>query len=355
MTKAVPLKPIIAITGLVYGFLHWAKKHPEWIESHYSKIVYPLLFRGRKWFFQSLDTAVGDGLYLLFFLLFIVGCIRALHYNLRSVFLIVTLCLCLFFLWFELSWGVNYYRLPLEQKMAISAEERTADDLYSTTLFLAQQTNALHHLITSSADEQVAFPYSLEEFIGLLKYTASPSGVTTNAKASWYSTPLLYAGFSGYLNPFTLEAQVNAKIPPLQMPVTIAHEMAHQEGYAAENEASYIGFLRTFNHPDPYIRYASCMFALRHCFGALNRINADDAKYIRQTLSPGILTEFSNLYAFWEKYKNPLRTYTKKSYDKFLKANGQQQGIQSYSEVVRLLIHGYCQNLEIPFQFGNNL
>ena len=56
------------------------------------------------------------------------------------------------------------------------------------------------------------------------------------------------------INPFTLEAQVNMRMPKINLPVTIAHEMAHQLGYAAENEANFIGFINTFKNADPCLQ-----------------------------------------------------------------------------------------------------
>jgi len=56
-------------------------------------------------------------------------------------------------------------------------------------------------------------------------------------KKSMLSLPLTYMGFSGYLNPLTNEAQVDYLIPKFKLPTTAAHEIAHQLGYAAENEA----------------------------------------------------------------------------------------------------------------------
>ena len=59
----------------------------------------------------------------------------------------------------------------------------------------------------------------------------------SSVKNSILSTPLSYMGFSGYINPFTLEAQINVNTPQLYLPTTICHEIAHQMGYSAENEA----------------------------------------------------------------------------------------------------------------------
>ena len=37
------------------------------------------------------------------------------------------------------------------------------------------------------------------------------------------------------------EAQVNDRIPKTGYPTTTCHEMAHQIGFAAENEANFVG------------------------------------------------------------------------------------------------------------------
>ena len=72
-------------------------------------------------------------------------------------------------------------------------------------------------------------------------------------------------GFGGYLNPFTLEIQVNSLMPKTSLAITIPHEQAHQLGYAAENEANFIGFLACIYNKDLYYQYTGYSFALRYC------------------------------------------------------------------------------------------
>jgi hypothetical protein len=56
-------------------------------------------------------------------------------------------------------------------------------------------------------------------------------------------TPLLnYIGTSGYYNPFTSEAQMNYQMPVFNRPFVACHEMSHQMGYGAEDEANFVGF-----------------------------------------------------------------------------------------------------------------
>ena len=75
-------------------------------------------------------------------------------------------------------------------------------------------------------------------------------------------------GYAGYLNPFTLEAQVNMLgCQKSTYPITIAHEMAHQLGYAAENEANFIGSSQCISKQGPILfNMLLLLFGLRHCY-----------------------------------------------------------------------------------------
>ena len=59
-----------------------------------------------------------------------------------------------------------------------------------------------------------------------------------------------YLGFYGYYNPFTGEGQVNTTIPKFLQPYITCHEIAHQLGYAKENEANFVGYLAAASSKD---------------------------------------------------------------------------------------------------------
>ncbi len=146
-------------------------------------------------------------------------------------------------------------------------------------------------------------------------------------------------GYAGYLNPFTGEAQVNGRIPRLSYITTAAHEMAHQQGYAPEQEANYQAFLTTTHHPNPYIRYAGATFALRYCLNALYPLNPRAAQALKEKIRPGILVNFQALAAFWKAHQNPLGPFFELFYDRYLKSQGQKAGVISYSLVVAFIVH----------------
>ena len=80
-------------------------------------------------------------------------------------------------------------------------------------------------------------------------------------------------GFSGYINPFTIEANINSKIPIISYASTISHEIAHQIGYASENEANYIGILSNQISSNLEINYSGNLIALQYLLSELYYVN----------------------------------------------------------------------------------
>ena len=152
-------------------------------------------------------------------------------------------------------------------------------------------------------------------------------------------------GYSGYLNPFTLESQVNTKIPIQSLITTSLHESAHQLGYATEKEANFIAYQSAIKNDDPYIRYAGYSFALRYFFSELNAIDRNKANDLVEKINSGVLKNLKETSDFWKKYENPFEVIIKKTYDTYLKANDEQSGLKSYNEMVGLVIN-YHKNLE---------
>ncbi|GIZ09416.1 hypothetical protein FUMI01_21430 [Flavobacterium sp. UMI-01] len=157
-------------------------------------------------------------------------------------------------------------------------------------------------------------------------------------KKSLISLPLTYMGFSGYLNPFTNEAQVNDLIPMYQFPIVTVHEMAHQIGYASESECNFIGVLAATQHPNLYFQYSGYSFALRYCLGNWQMRDKKTLESLLKTIHPGVLQNYQESENFWKKYESPIETAFHVFYDQFLKANQQTEGMNSYSKFLNLLL-----------------
>ena len=321
---------------LLYGMTWAASNYTEQLEVFYSNGLYPFLFKARSLYFNRFPFSIGDIFYGFVFLttLYLIKIINWRNWSV--IFLRFTAAILLLLLWFQLSWGLNYYRRPILANQELKTY--TEEELTQLTRFFALESNQLHLQLSKGDSLAVALKGSKKEIINRIATAPSQHKIKGKAKISIFSLPLSYMGFSGYLNPFTLEAQVNGRMPKINLPLTAAHEMAHQQGYAAENEANFVGFLHCYQHPEPEIQYAAVLFGFRYTYNELYKANPTVARAILCSLYPGILDNFKASSTFWQKHENPLEPLFKKSYDRYLKVNNQSLGIQSYNAVVSLLI-----------------
>lgn len=313
-------------------FIDWCRNNPEWVDQYYGEMLYPYLQSFRSYCIERLAFSFGDILYLAILISGIAFVISNRKQLIQKPFVSLSnsiALLAVIHLFFQLSWGLNYYKTPLEGVAGknIQYEEW---ELQETLDILIQKTEALHKTLAKNDSLPVPFPLRKSDY--LRELSSNP------VKQSLWSLPISYMGVAGYLNPFTGEAHVNYLQPTLGFITTAAHEKGHQRGIAPENEANFYAFTTTYQHKNLHIRYAAYSFALRYCWSALHRLNSGCASERTQQLLPGIRKEYRVLQHFWMQYQNPFQPIIDRAYDRFLKANGQQSGRQSYSQVVALLI-----------------
>lgn len=324
-------------------------QYPEFVEQYYSNGLYPVISKVFRFTLGWLPFSFGDFVYA-FAIVYIIRWFYKNRLRLRrdtKHWLIdIASALAIIYGAFHLFWGMNYHRLPLHKSLNIE-NEYTTEQLVEVTKKLIKKSNLLHAQITKNDTLKVDIPFSKSDIFKMtpkgydnLKNTfPSLEYYPTSIKKSLFSYPLTYMGFSGYLNPLTNEAQVDGLIPVYKFPTTSAHEVAHQLGYAAENEANFIGCLATINHDDIYIKYTGYTFGLRFCLNEIYR--RDEALYeqIVKTVNTGVLKNYKEVRDFWEAHQNPTEPLFKLFYGNFLKANKQSKGMQSYNYVVALLVN----------------
>ncbi len=320
-----------------------------WIETYYSNGLYPYISKALRLIFGWFPFSIGDiiGLYLL---VIVLKNIYVLFTNKFKNFIPKLLGLFAFLsvlhFCFYLFWGLNYFRAPLAKNLKLTQGEYTTEELYETTKNIASEFNRVHCDITQNDTVKVIVPYSSKEIYDIAPYGYINLASTypqlqyhfPSIKSSLVSTFQSYNGTSGYINPITIEAQINNQIPKTGFAATTCHEIAHQIGWAAENDANFIGFLAATFHDDLYFNYSGYRMAYTYCIRELRKRDKSLAKKVMQTINKGILKDYNNSYLHWKQYENPIEPYLKKGYNSYLKANKQSKGINSYSYVVDLLI-----------------
>lgn len=347
---------------LFLAFILWiilclSKAHPNFIQEYYTQGFYTyystLSYELTKWFTFSL----GDILYICIALYAIQFCYKLVQskhtlFNKIITLLVASLySITYIFALFIITWGLNNYNTPLETKLNYS-KDYSNEDLLEVSYKILKQTQRQHKLLSTHKDTKVKNPYSVEQILhqvprGMQKAALELKVFTyrkTTIKESLFSPLITYMGFSGYINPFTNEAQINNQIPKLTMIVTASHETAHQLGFSRESEANFIGYIASKNQELEINRYAANIFALRYCLRELNKKEPVMFQAILQEIPKGIQDNLRENALFWHSHRNFTDSFFNIFYDNFLKATNQKQGLQSYNKFVDFLIQFYKDN-----------
>lgn len=331
-------------------FVGFISRRPDWVEKNYSNGIYPVISSFFRRLLGWIPFSIGDLLYFLLALVFlrwlwllIQTRMAPFRQHLYSFLAFVSII----FFAFHLFWGFNYYRIPLQEKLGIVSLEYSKEELIETTQEHIAKLNSIHSVLVQNDSLAVEIPYKRREMYRMSSMTYKHLLIDSidfsfkrkSIKNSLMSTPLTYMGFSGYLNPFTGESQVNKKIPKTIFPVTSCHEMAHQLGYASEGETNYIGYLACADNVDMYFRYSGELSAVQHLLYSLAQIDKEIYKTYFGKLNVGIQKNIQKNHDFWDSYHTPLEPYFKRFYDAYLKANRQEEGIHSYNEMVGYLVN----------------
>lgn len=336
-------------------FISWLKSYPEWIERYYSTGIYPYISSFFRITLGWIPFSVGDLLLIVFFFLGI----RSLYlffkkFRKKGFSLLIQLFsfISVLYFCFYVFWGLNYFRTPLVNSLNLKNQTYSTEQLISLAEVLVQKTNDQQLLITQDTLESVIVPYKPKELY--FKATQSYNELSKtypqfsyhhpSVKSSLISVLQSYNGTAGYLNPLTGEAQVNYKIPKTSFPATTCHEIAHQIGFSAENEANFIGFLAAIHSKDKYFQYSGYKMALRYTLVEIYKRDKIVYKTVLEKINGGVLKDFHKTKDFWNQYENPIEPILKKGYDTYLKANNQKSGTKTYNYVVDLLISYYLNN-----------
>lgn len=267
------------------------------------------------------------------------GQVRSLLYKLLIVSGIIYFC-------FILVWGLNYNRLSFAEIAGLKAGGVSEKEL---VLLCEKLITKAEYLRTHLQEDQggVMMIEGGFEPVGkaaLTAFTKAESvypelgGNYGKPKPVFFSKLMSYTGISGVYFPFTGEANVNVDIPDSMLPSTACHEMAHQRGFAREDESNYIAWVACNSIDNPEFQYSGTILALIHSMNALSETSPEHAKLLRKKYSEGVRRDLQDLSEYWKKYEGKIEEISSDINDAYLKSNRQEEGIQSYGRMVDLLL-----------------
>lgn len=242
--------------------------------------------------------------------------------------------------------GINYKRTSFSEESGLMPMEYSAEELKEICIQLTEKLNELSDkvardengimILSGQADEKaISAMTSLGEEYDVL------SGYYPRPKQLIISELLSYQGLSGIYLPFTVEANYNGDMIPYNIPFTACHELSHLRGFMQEDEANFIAFLACIHDEDLDFQYSGYMLGWTYCMNALYRMDHELWSEVRVLLDEVIETDLLANNEFWDSYEGVISEVSNQMNDLYLKANGESEGVQSYSRIVELIVAYY--------------
>ncbi|GEO06140.1 membrane protein [Adhaeribacter aerolatus] len=260
--------------------------------------------------------------------------------------------LSVFYFLFTLMWGLNYHRRPIHDIVGIQPRTLAKPELITLCVKLIGLTNQSRQQVTQQEKQPLILPISHEQMLeeatrgfAVMSRQFPELTYTYPAVKQVYVPQLMsFFGIGGIYFPFTGEANVNMDPPNFLLPATVCHEMAHQIGVASEDEANFVSYLACRLNPNPAFQYSGNLMAMKYAMNRLRTVDSVAFKQLEKRFSPGLQQDLKKNQAYWEKFQNPIEVVSDGIHDLFLKANDQDEGLESYSMVVELLLAEFRKN-----------
>jgi hypothetical protein len=302
---------------------------PAWVDTAYANGIYPVWQRAIAPISGAFPWSLGDlaGLLAVGLIVWRVVALRDWRALVDALAI-----LALFAVWFEVAWGWNYQRSPVETRMQYDAARvnpQAADALRARAM---AEMNALAPAAHARASEPLD--------LGALAFSWTP--VVRRAGNDW--TPIVSApkptiadpfmnatGTSGFINPFFLTVQLASDLLWFERPFALSHEWSHVAAYAREDEANYFAILTCLRSKDPAVRYSGWFELFTYL--------PPKAHYERSDFVPLVWEDFRALQERNARHINvSLAHFSWGAYNQYLKTNRIAAGVTNYDEVTRLML-----------------
>jgi len=347
----IPKLKAIGILAILIIALIFITDYPGLIERFYSQGLYLFFCHILHPVFNIFPFSVGDVFYIGLIIYGIYALVQIVRYlfkkqwnQLATMLLRIVILLQLIYAAFYLFWGLNYFRPSAAERLGLQDTSYSLNDVRAVTAMLIDSANASRAALLSEDTLQTN-----HEIYSAAAGAINSMGVISNhfpaihpgVKSSMLTRLLNYIETSGYYDPFTSEAQINYQMPVFLRPFVACHEMSHQMGFGAEDEADFAGFVTGISSHDRLLRYSAYYEGTAEFMHAISRRDTLMFKELKTHISKPVLLDFKTDRLYWKSFEGKAGTLSGIFYDHFLKANNQPHGIKTYNRMIRLCMAWY--------------
>ncbi|MFZ4261178.1 DUF3810 domain-containing protein [Sphingobacterium sp. HJSM2_6] len=335
----------LAILVVLLFLLNWSIQDQAAVEQYYSRLFYPIFSEIPKFLVGWFPWSVGDIVYaclFIFLLCYLFQVIRELvKRNVKLAFqrlLAFVAAVLSIYLYFNISWGINYNRTAIAKEMKLDLDTVLLNDHIQILTKHIEQVNILREKLSfekyplSAINEEVMRIMQEDLVFPMLSKTQ------IQIKSPINNTLASYFGVSGYFNPFTHEAHANTQMPKASYPFMVAHELAHQMGIGFEDECNFIAYVKLHQQENPKLAYAAYYESVNYLLRSLYLVDQHEFEKMKSLLSEQVLSDLKEEQKYWKNYTGWLTSLSSLFYDQYLKHNNQAEGMARYGMVSRLII-----------------
>lgn len=281
-----------------------------------------------------------------------IGRVYAYIYAWIFVYIILTETLNCFVLYHTPTFA-EMYDYP-QDKYTPAQLEQLADHL-------AAETNALSEQVQRDKEGKFVLTADLDKTArsavqGLAKDYPQLSGYYPKPKAVVNSFFMSQQYLMGIYFPFTMEANYNDEMYPLNLPDTVCHELAHTKGFIREDEANFIGFLACYESGNVEYQYSGYIRALKYVISKCeDNCSEETVNRLYSSLAEGVRADWNGNVDYWQEVQESdkglidsktVAEVSDKAMETSLKLNGVEDGKRSYGRMVDLLLDWYFMQQE---------
>ena len=352
---------------LSFGAYMFTRGRPELAGNVYSRKIFPAITAPMKFFASLVPFSVGETLVILAAVLLIAGLavcvVRTIKKKKPRGFLRVLAAVLAAAMLvggnFFVYGGINYHAAQFKDISGLEVENTDTETLQKLCVFLGEKATEARNRLTENEKGVVRDERTLREILLL-----SPDGYGAAAnefpclegwlvapKGAAFSEIMSYEQISGIFPIVYTESVVNTNTAVYDVPHVACHELAHQLGFAREDEANFIGFLAAINNSDPLYVYSGYYNGFCYAMNMLYKYDKSkwEAVWGAENIDgQGISRDMRASNEIWDAYRKKAPAVSRISEavnDSYLKSNDIDDGVRSYGRVVDLLIAYYREDL----------